>query len=223
MFSPFLLHDLIHSQIDNIYTWDKATNTFKFSFQESGTAYGDTAVSQCLVETTFTCVDQLGISLQFNSIPIVQWGLNYVGTVTVTHGNSNKYTIYIPGTRTYDPAGKTGDPHASERIGPSCSRTQAAITLGQLVAVLRGGVRSDLNELQEKLRPLINKYHGRETLFDWMFLQIKETVFLQKYSSCYIYTLHVLCIDTILGVVNIHYQKSGNFQNAFHYFLRIEE
>ena len=104
-----------------------------------------------------------------------------MGTVVVAHSDGSTHQIYIPGTRTYDPAGKSGDPHASERIGPSCSRTQAAITLGQVVAALHGASLVSLEQLQEKLRPLVNRYHGRETLFDWMFLQIKETIYLHKY------------------------------------------
>ena len=71
----------------------------------------------------------------------------------------------------------SGDPHASERIGPSCSRTQAAVSLAQLVAALKGADMDMLIQLQEKLRPMIARYHGREVLFDWMLLQIKQAVF----------------------------------------------
>ena len=95
--------------------------------------------------------------------------------------------IYIPGTRTYDPAGITGDPHASERIGPSCSRTQSAITISQLVSVLHGATSEQLQQIQESLRPLIVRYHGRVPLFDWMLLQIKEAIFDNKYVINLIY------------------------------------
>ena len=166
--------------MENIYAWDGTTGAFKFSFQERGVAYGDKDASQYLVESSFPCNNRLGIALRFNQAQENQWGLNFVGSVTVTHDDGSEYKIYIPGTRTYDPAGKTGDPHASERIGPSCSRTQAVITFGQLMAALHGAEESSLDQLQEKLRPLITKYHGRETLFDWMFLQIKETVYARK-------------------------------------------
>ena len=39
---------------------------------------------------------------------------------------------------------------------------------------------SMLIQLQEKLRPMIARYHGRELLFDWMLLQIKQAVFEDK-------------------------------------------
>lgn len=69
-----------------------------------------------------------------------------------------------------------GDPHASERIGPSCSRTQLGITVAQLVALQKGGDLEQLNMMQDKLRPLIVRYHGRVTLFDYMKQQIEEAV-----------------------------------------------
>ena len=31
--------------------------------------------------------------------------------------------------------------------------------------------------MQEKLRPLVKRYHGREALFEWMKLQVEEAVF----------------------------------------------
>ncbi len=166
--------------MENVYSWDKATATLKFSFQEKGTAYGDSQPSQFLVESSLNCKDKRNISFHFNPVQADRWALNFAGTVTVAHDDGSKHTIYLPGTRTYDPAGMTGDPHASERIGPSCSRTQAAITLGQIMAALHGADQTALEDLQEKLRPLVNRYHGRETLFDWMLLQIKETVYLCK-------------------------------------------
>lgn len=104
-----------------------------------------------------------------------------MGVVRVTHSTGEERSLYLPGTRTYDPAGMTGDPHASERIGPSCSRTQTAITLSQLVAAANGATLEQVNEVQEACRPLIVRYHGRVALFDWMFLQIQETVFKKRY------------------------------------------
>lgn len=70
-----------------------------------------------------------------------------------------------------------GDPHASERIGPSCSRTQGAITIAQLVASLKGAELEQINAMQEKLLPLVNRYHGRAILFDWMKQQIEDAIY----------------------------------------------
>ena len=51
-----------------------------------------------------------------------------------------------------------GDPHASERIGPSCSRTQGAITLVGLVAAVKGANLEQINVLQEVCRPAIARF-----------------------------------------------------------------
>lgn len=85
----------------------------------------------------------------------------------------------------------SGDPHASERIGPSCSRTQAAVSLAQLVAALKGADMGMLIQLQEKLRPMIARYHGRELLFDWMLLQIKQAIFEDRLVNNW-------CVGTLL-------------------------
>lgn len=71
----------------------------------------------------------------------------------------------------------TGDPHASERIGPSCSRTQIGISTAELVAALKGVELEQISAMHEKTRTVIQRYHGREVLFDWMNLQVDEAVY----------------------------------------------
>ena len=39
--------------------------------------------------------------------------------------------------------------------------------------------------VQEKTRPLIVRYHGRELLFDWVGLQVQEAVFLNSEITPY--------------------------------------
>lgn len=170
--------------MDNLYSWDDVSKQFKLSFQERGVAYNETetTVEQVqLVLNDLPAEDRSGLGLAFDGTPVEKWGINFAGVVRVTHPGGTERSICVPGTRTYDPAGITGDPHASERIGPSCSRTQVAITIAQLVAALHGTRLDQLVELQEVLRPLIVRYHGRVPLFDWMFLQIREAVLENKY------------------------------------------
>ena len=47
-------------------------------------------------------------SLQFSGQPLEMWGLNFAGSVRVSHKTGEERLIYLPGTRTYDPAGITG-------------------------------------------------------------------------------------------------------------------
>ena len=164
-----------------MYQWDSNISQFKLSFTERGVAYNEKETSTQLAETSFQTSGKTDIRLKFDPTPTQKWGINFVGVVKVTHPNGEEKVLYMPGTRTYDPAGMTGDPHASERIGPSCSRTQAAITLSQLTAVRVGATLEQVRAIQEACRPLISRYHGRIALFDWVFLQIQETVFDKRY------------------------------------------
>ena len=173
--------NLLSLQIDNLYTWDKDSKQFKLAFQEHGVAYGETNASAQLAEVDLNELSgSSNFKTTFDPTPVEAWGINFVGVVQVKHDDGDERVIYIPGTRSYDPAGMSGDPHASERIGPSCSRAQAAITLAQIMAALYGAKEDQVEELQEKLRPLITRYHGREALFDWMLLQIQEAIYQNK-------------------------------------------
>lgn len=171
---------LLSFQVSNLYTWNSDSNTFTFSFQEKGIPYGESTTSECLVEASFHCGLNANFKLSFEATDSCQWGINFVGQVIVSHADGTQCRIYLPGVRTYDPAGKSGDPHASERIGPSCFRTQTAITVAQLVAAHHGASIDSLKEMQCKLRHMISKYHGREVLFDWMFLQIQESIYKKR-------------------------------------------
>lgn len=70
-----------------------------------------------------------------------------------------------------------GDPHASERIGPSCSRAQIGITVVELIAAIKGAELDQVNALHKAARTMVKRYHGREILFDWMELQVEEAVY----------------------------------------------
>lgn len=62
-----------------------------------------------------------------------------------------------------------GDPHASERIGPSCSRTQAGITLAGLMAACKGANLEQINVLQEATRGAVLRFaHYLKCHIVWM-------------------------------------------------------
>ena len=78
-----------------------------------------------------------------------------------------------------------GDPHASERIGPSCSCTQTIVTIAQLFAAVKGATLDEVTQIQEATRAAILHYHGRECLFDWMRMQIEEAIFKNRDVTAY--------------------------------------
>jgi hypothetical protein len=55
----------------------------------------------------------------FDPTPLKAAGINFAGKLTVLHSDGAAFVVHVPGKLTYDPAGRTGDPHASERVGDS--------------------------------------------------------------------------------------------------------
>ena len=97
-------------EVPNLYTIKEGE--FKLTFQERGTAYEETEPSELLVETSFAVAQQgssPGFSLTVNRTPVQMWGINFAGSVVVKHDSGEERVIYLPGTRTYDPAGITGE------------------------------------------------------------------------------------------------------------------
>ena len=106
------------AEVPNLYSVKEGE--FKLSFQEHGTAYNETEPSDFLVETSFAVTAEQGsspgFSLSVSRSPVQMWGINFAGSVVVKHESGEQRVIYLPGTRTYDPAGITGE-HRSGR-GP---------------------------------------------------------------------------------------------------------
>ena len=77
--------------------------------QEHGVAYGDKEASDMRAKASFplpSTTDEF--SVHFSNQPVEMWGINFAGTVRVCHKSGGERLIYLPGTRTYDPAGITG-------------------------------------------------------------------------------------------------------------------
>ena len=58
-------------------------------------------------------------TFEFDATPVVVGGINFAGALTVKHTDGAEFTVNVPGALSYDPAGMTGDAHASERVGNS--------------------------------------------------------------------------------------------------------
>lgn len=120
------------TEIENLYTVDATTGTFKMRYTEKNKSYKNkpddsklrvrdqepavserTAIAELTGLDPDTNVFEMNLSLEQTNI----WGINFVGTIHVKHPTGEECTIYLPGVLTFDPAGITGDSHASERIG----------------------------------------------------------------------------------------------------------
>ena len=100
-------YNWIKGEVPNLYSIKEGE--FKLSFQEHGTAYEESEPSDLLVETSFEVGSTSpGFTLEVKRSPVQMWGVNFAGSVVVKHESGEERVIYLPGTRTYDPAGITG-------------------------------------------------------------------------------------------------------------------
>lgn len=78
--------------------------------QEHGVAYGEKEASDMKAEASFPLPVTVSPSFSLWSInqPVEKWGINFAGSVRISHKTGEERVIYLPGTRTYDPAGITG-------------------------------------------------------------------------------------------------------------------
>lgn len=96
------------AEVPNLYSI--YGDEFRFKFQEHGVAYNETQASDYVVDIGLkVCSGTPGFSLRFSSKTVEKWGINFAGTVCVKHGSGEERVVYLPGTRTYDPAGITGE------------------------------------------------------------------------------------------------------------------
>ena len=83
----------------------------RFEFLEMGVKYGETEKSSTPVRValTLSADSKRNVTLTFVEKVVEKWGINFVGTVTVSHGNGQTFAVYLPGIRTYDAAGISGE------------------------------------------------------------------------------------------------------------------
>ncbi len=93
--------------IPNLYS--VGVNKFEFDFQEKSVGYNETEASVLRVQASFEVQGcSPGFSLTVDPTPVLKWGINFAGKVLVKHDDGCERSVYLPGTRTYDPAGITG-------------------------------------------------------------------------------------------------------------------
>eukprot|EP00357_Protocruzia_adherens_P034123 CAMPEP_0115005728 /NCGR_PEP_ID=MMETSP0216-20121206/20059_1 /TAXON_ID=223996 /ORGANISM="Protocruzia adherens, Strain Boccale" /LENGTH=327 /DNA_ID=CAMNT_0002372139 /DNA_START=270 /DNA_END=1250 /DNA_ORIENTATION=- len=177
--STFRIEDAFkfnYDHIPNIYTYDEQEGTFSFVFAEKGV--------RVTLETD-SMIERRDFKLTYiRSCPIVD-GVNFVGEINVTHPSGETARIFLPGARTYDPAGITGHAHASERIGPDCFASQTAITVAQIYAIKVGCPLKFIQAMQKNSLPVIEAFHERFELHEWMHHQVVSALLEKKQPMKY--------------------------------------
>eukprot|EP00117_Sycon_ciliatum_P049421 scpid20509/ scgid35033/ len=170
---------------NKIFSVNGESREFHVNYSEQGVAYGETEkTSVSVVHAVKLSGGERRIAAYSLSVaPVERWGINFPGVLQLTVAGSDaadSSQIYLPGVRMYDPTGRTGDAHASERVGPSCAAFQTAVTVIELAAAYHGASLQELREVHESFRSCVVRYHGRVGLFDWMFQQIEDVVYSKK-------------------------------------------
>jgi hypothetical protein len=116
-------------------------------------------------------------TFKFDETPCEKWGINFAGRVEVvfTNGDETK-EFFLPGVGTYDPSGKSGDPHASERIGDSCAKVLLQLAMCQLAVLQCGQSVATLRDINLKFDPIIDQYHGRKVMQQWICASLEQVV-----------------------------------------------
>ena len=112
----------IPPSLPGVYSYYPQTGDFTLDHTEEGVPYGKTEKEKLNGRAALNLKSR-GFSspfeFAFDSSPCVEGGVNFAGRVVVTHADGAAFTVLVPGKLTYDLAGRTGDPHASERVGNS--------------------------------------------------------------------------------------------------------
>lgn len=97
--------------VGNLYSFDAELGQLKYAFKENGVAYNEKETSGLLCEATLDLKDSASVSftLEFEEGAVQRWGISFCGVVRVRHASGEVREVYLPGTRTYDPAGLTGE------------------------------------------------------------------------------------------------------------------
>jgi len=96
--------------VRNLYKFDAPSGKLLFSFTETGVAYNEKETSSLVSEASldFSKPGGCSVKLELEEKTVEKWGINFAGIVKVTHSTGKESEIFLPGTRTYDPAGLTG-------------------------------------------------------------------------------------------------------------------
>ena len=170
--------------VADLYT--ASADALQFGYTEKGVAYGQqettTQVIKCEVPLA---IQPVTFRFYLSRESVYRSGINYAASVLVSHNSGLEFQLFLPGTRTYDPAGVSGDPHCSERVGPSCSSALLKVVYVSLVAAARGASMDGVSQIFTAFSPVNESYHGRVILMQYMQYQLKSAVFQLKEPQDY--------------------------------------
>ena len=157
--------------VENLYSYDQNTQTFRFDFTQFGI--------ECRCSTKIKRGAQK-FDVRWNNDPFTEQGINYAGTITVSHAGCVPLQIRVNGARGYDPAGNSSrltnqirkdDPKYgsnSEVIDPNYWSFMVQIMAAEIMAAKYGAPKEFVQEIQNLTQAVISQYHGRFMMHEWM-------------------------------------------------------
>jgi len=154
------------NHVENLYTFHPKSREFLFHYSE-----GEFMTRL----RTVTSPAAVGYTVEF--VPAVQEfnGINYLGSIQVAYEDL-KALIRVPGERTYDPAG-VSDSQGNEVVDSKSFHFLAALTAAKVMAAKCGAELSFIREMHRVTKPVMEAYHHRLWLGEWMQLQVEKACF----------------------------------------------
>lgn len=155
------------NHVENLYTFHPKSHEFLFHYSE-----GEFMTRLRTVTSPET------VSYTAGFIPAVQEhnGINYLGCIQVTYEDQFKALIRVPGERTYDPAG-VSDSQGNEVVDSKSFHFLAALTAAKVMAAKCGAELSFIREMHRVTKPVMEAYHHRLWLGEWLQLQVEKACF----------------------------------------------
>lgn len=185
---PISVNNLFYTSAVIDGKWD-----FAFDMKEAGKGYGGDTEQKGAINKEFNPAEDINGVNGYEDMELVggflddssnlegvtEDGIYYPAYVRVKGGmiGSRTRIIVLPGIKSYDAAGMTGDPHASERIGPACARANTAITFAMIAAARITHDPELVTQIWKETDKIIDCLHGRKHLRNWMAAQVFAAFF----------------------------------------------
>lgn len=186
------------NQVSNLYSYDPATEMFKFEHKDIDyLAKANAKLDKVKVDFKAQFVEEL----------TTEYGISYVGSIVIEYEDENFY-IKVPGELSYDPASQGNDKMwvDGEQINKLIIFTCILVK-----ASLLGANSKFLRRLYTVMKPIIIKYYQKKALFHWMYTQVKNACMKKRAPPSYAEYLSTVDSD------------SKNLQNYLKSYSQLKE
>ena len=176
------------NHVENLYTFHPKSHEFLFHYSEGE-----------FMTRLRTATSPAAVSYTVAFIPAAEEhnGINYLGCIQVTYEDQFKALIRVPGERTYDPAG-VSDSQGNEVVDSKSFHFLAALTAAKVMAAKSGAELSFVREMHRVTKPVMEAYHHRLWLGEWMQLQVEKACFSRNQPVDYPGYLNTQIIQKVL-------------------------